>query len=148
MQLKIVVVLVLGTQEHLEFGPILQNWPFPLHLIFSPVYTVKIEIGQNFPEWCKTLDSKANSKKMGNFGSDIGYFIPPKVPFLNGQIIWAILEPAHLFPTLMSMLLTWCPTLSDSNHFDAQSSPSPSFPTLGADCSDPWEIWWCCWWWW
>ena len=67
MQLKIVVVLVLGTQEHLEFGPILQNWPFPLHLIFSPVYTVKIEIGQNFPEWCKTLDSKANSKKNGEF---------------------------------------------------------------------------------
>ena len=34
MQPKIVVMLVLGTPEHLELGHLLQNWPFTLHFNF------------------------------------------------------------------------------------------------------------------
>ena len=34
MQPKIVVMLVLGTPEHLEFSLILQNWPFAMHFNF------------------------------------------------------------------------------------------------------------------
>ena len=41
MQPKIVVVLVLGTPEHLELGLILQNWPSTLHFNFCRFYTVK-----------------------------------------------------------------------------------------------------------
>ena len=100
MQPKIVVVLVLGTPEHLELGLILQNWPSALHFNFCRFYTVKtakkrqkMEIAQNFTRWCKTLNSKANSSIFGEFWeckSGIGYFISPKVPFLNAQS-WALL---------------------------------------------------------
>ena len=88
MQPKIVVMLVLGTPKHLELGLKLQNWPFALHFNFCRFLAEKttrnsqkkqkMEIGQNFTKWCKTLNSKTNSNIFGEFGectSGIGYFI-------------------------------------------------------------------------
>ena len=52
-----------------------------------------MEIAQNFTRWCKTLNSKANSSIFGEFWeckSGIGYFISPKVLFVNAQR-WALL---------------------------------------------------------
>ena len=34
-----------------------------------------------FAERCASLNSKDNSKKIGNFGSGVGYLIPPEEPF-------------------------------------------------------------------
>ena len=61
-----------------------------------------MEIGQNVTK-SKTLNSKANSNIFGEFWectSDIGYFIPSKVPFFNGQsraLLAEITKSAHVW---------------------------------------------------
>ena len=96
MQPKLVVVLVLGTTEPLEFSLILKKWPSALNfncclfLAEKRAKTAKkiqkVEIGYNFTKWCKKLNSKANSNFFGEFWectSGIGYLIPSKVSFLK-----------------------------------------------------------------
>ena len=40
---KIVVILVLGTQKHLELGPMLQKWPQALDLDFCRLTLLKLQ---------------------------------------------------------------------------------------------------------